>query len=51
MDVYIRGCPRVSKAAHLLFTNPNMIMDEAMALARYGRSEIKNRAIRKSISK
>ena len=46
-----RGSARVFKAAFMLFTNPNMTVDDAMKAAEFTKREISKRSVRKSISK
>ena len=46
-----KPCPKIYHAAHLLFTNPNMQIDDAMKLAKYSNRELNVRSIRKAISK
>jgi len=46
-----RGSARVFKAAFMLFTNPNMTVDDAMKAAEFTKREISRRAVRQSISK
>jgi len=46
-----KPCPKIYHAAHLLFTNPNMQVDDAMKLAKYSNRELNVRSIRKAISK
>ena len=46
-----RGCPRIFKAAYMLFVNPALKMDSAMEIAKFSRREIGRRSIRKAISK
>jgi len=47
----VRGSPRIFKAAHMLFTNPSMEVNDAMKLAGYSKRDLTSRRIRKSISK
>jgi hypothetical protein len=35
-----KPCPKIYHAAHLLFTNPNMQVDDAMKLAKYSNREL-----------
>ena len=49
MEANVHGCPWVFVAAHFLFTIPNLIMDQAMGMAMYGKREFKDRTIRQSI--
>jgi hypothetical protein len=46
-----RGSAWVFKAAFMLFTNPNMTVDDAMKAAEFTKREISRRAVRQSISK
>ncbi len=45
------ACPKIYHAAHLLFTNPQMKVCDAMILAKYSKSQLKIRRIRQEISK
>jgi len=47
----VRGSPRIFKAAHMLFTNPSMEVNDAMKLAGYSKHDLTSRRIQKSISK
>ena len=46
-----QACPKIYHAAHLLFTNPQMNVTDAMVLAKYSKKELKVRRIRQAISK
>jgi len=46
-----RGSARVFKAAFMLFTNPNMTVDDAMKAAEFTKREIARRGNRQSVSK
>jgi len=45
------ACPKIYHAAHLLFTNPSIDMNDAMILAKYSKKDLKSRRIRQAISK
>jgi hypothetical protein len=45
------ACPKIYHAAHLLFTNPSIDMNDAMILAKYSKKDLKSRGIRQAISK
>ena len=45
------ACPKIYHAAHLLFTNPQMTVSDAMTLAKYSKKDMKTRRIRQAISK
>ena len=51
MEANVHGCPWVFMAAHFLLTIPNLTMDQAMGMARYGKYKIKDLTKRQSISK
>ena len=46
-----QACPKIYHAAHLLFTNPQMNVTDAMVLAKYSKKELKVQQIRQAISK
>ncbi len=45
------GCPRIFKAAFMLFMNPALSTDSAMEIAKFSGNEIGRWSIRKAISK
>ena len=45
-----QACPKIYHAAHLLFTNPQMNVTDAMVLAKYSKKELKVWQIREAIS-
>jgi hypothetical protein len=45
------ACPKIYHAAHLLFTNPQMKVCDAIILAEYSKSKLKIRRMRQAISK
>jgi hypothetical protein len=51
ISVEKQGCPRIFKAAYMLFVNPALKMDSAMEIAKFYHRKIGSQSIRKAISK
>ncbi len=47
----LQACPKIYHAAHLLFTNPQTNIADAVVLAKYSKKQLKVRQIRRAISK